>query len=122
MKIKLKCYTDFLFVVRLLRANTYNLKKLNEIIQSIDDSALNLQPTIDDIAKQFTQQETEEFNDSSAKLLKYALEEDIEPLIRLMDGYCLLSNLVVEGRERRERGIQQDLNTSTFTKQSAVIT
>ena len=101
MKITLDSYSDYLILVRVLISNSHDLENLNQIIKTIDSSALNVNASIEDIAAEFSLADISEFKESSSKLLRLAIETSNDALITLIDSYYLFSCMLEEGREIR---------------------
>ena len=90
MKIVMDGYNDYLFIVRVLTSSAHEPYNLKRIIKGIDDSALNFDASISEIASEFTLTEIIELKESTEKLLKLAYEKDFDSLSTLMDGYNFL--------------------------------
>jgi hypothetical protein len=99
MKIILDCHRDYLFVVRLLHSSTHEPRKVNSILDSIDDSTINPTLAMGKLSLLFTLKEIKELKKKTGELLNFSDEINNKQLFGLMSNYFIFANGILHLRK-----------------------
>lgn len=112
MKIVLESHRDYLFVVRLIKASIHEPRKINEILDTIDDSGINRELKMGEITSLFTLKEIKELQSKSGEILNLSEKKNLKKLSSFILRYVILSGGILDLKKMGGRAYQPYLEKS----------